>query len=89
MLEDEAISNIDILKVGQHGSRFASSEAFLAAAKPRVAIYSAGIGNTDGCPHSETIAALKAIGAKIYGTDVNGTVVVSTDGERFKVVTQK
>jgi competence protein ComEC len=89
MLEDGAISNIDILKVGQHGSRSASSEAFLAAVKPKVAIYSAGIGNSEGCPDPEVIAALKAIGAKTYGTDVNGTVVVSTDGEKFKVVTQK
>jgi competence protein ComEC len=89
MLGDGAISKVDILKVGQHGSRYASSEAFLAVAKPRVAIYSAGIGNTDGYPHSETIAALKAIGARTYGTDVNGTIVVSTDGEKFKVLTQK
>jgi competence protein ComEC len=89
MLDDGTISNITILKVGQHGCRSASSEAFLAAASPKVAIYSAGIGNSEGCPDSEVIAALKAVGAKTYGTDVNGTVVVSTDGEKFKVVTQK
>jgi beta-lactamase superfamily II metal-dependent hydrolase len=89
MLKDEAISNVDILKVGDHASGSASSQGFLAAAKPKVAIYSPGIGNGEGCPDPEVVAALEAIGAKTYGTDVNGTVVVSTDGERFKVVTQK
>lgn len=89
MLEDEAVTNVDVLKVGEHGSRAASSEPFLAAAKPKVAIYSAGIGNSDGYPHPETIAALKAIGARVYGTDVNGTIIVSTNGETFKVTTEK
>ena len=48
----------DILKVGHHGSRSASSPEFLKAVKPQVAIYSAGAGNDYGHPHSETLAAL-------------------------------
>lgn len=79
----------NILKVGHHGSRTSSSRAFLTLVKPEVAIYSAGKGNPYGHPHAETIAALSAIGAKIYGTDVNGTVVVTTDGSTYKVVASK
>lgn len=75
----------NILKVGHHGSRTSSSKQFLALVKPDVAIYSAGKDNPYGHPHAETLAALFAIGAKIYGTDVNGTVVVTTDGSTYKV----
>ncbi|MBM2832717.1 MAG: beta-lactamase protein [Dehalococcoidia bacterium] len=74
-----------ILKVGHHGSRTASSRAFLALVEPEVAIYSAGKGNNYGHPHPEAIAALKAAGARIYGTDVNGTVIVTTDGKTYSV----
>ncbi len=74
-----------ILKVGHHGSRTSSSPAFLALVKPEVAIYSAGITNDYGHPHPETLAALAAVGAKVYGTDVNGTVIVTSDGNTYKV----
>jgi competence protein ComEC len=74
-----------ILKVGHHGSRTASSQAFLDLVKPEIAIYSASKGNPYGHPHAETIAALLAVGAKIYGTDVNGTVIVTTDESTYKV----
>jgi beta-lactamase superfamily II metal-dependent hydrolase len=77
----------DILKVGHHGSRTASSSAFLTAVKPAVAVYSAGIGNSYGHPHPETIAALFAVGAQIYGTDKNGTVVVTSNGQNYQVST--
>ncbi len=48
-----------------------------------------GTGNTYGHPHSETMAALQAVGATIYGTDVNGTAAVSTDGQTYNVTTAK
>jgi competence protein ComEC len=85
MLAAGIVPDVEILKVGHHGSRTASSASFLAAAHPEVAIYMAGVGNTYGHPHEETISALEAIGASIYGTDVNGTVVVSTNGETYNV----
>lgn len=78
-----------ILKVGHHGSNTASSPAFLAQVKPAVAIYMAGLGNPYGHPHPETLAALAAVGAQIYGTDVNGTIIVSTDGHTYQVYAQK
>jgi beta-lactamase superfamily II metal-dependent hydrolase len=89
MLASGLIPKVDILKVGHHGSRTASSPAFLAVAKPTIAIYSAGIGNDYGNPHPETIAALQAIGATIYGTDVNGTIIVTSDGSGYSIETVK
>lgn len=78
-----------ILKVAHHGSRTSSTPAFLAQVKPEVAIYTAGIGNDFGHPHTETIAALTALGAKIYGTDVNGTIIVTTNGSGYSIETEK
>jgi competence protein ComEC len=86
---DIPVPDVEILKVGHHGSRTASSPAFLAATSPEVAIYMAGIGNRYGHPHQETLAALAQIGAKVYGTDVNGTIDVSTDGNTFTVQTER
>ena len=85
MLSSVRLPEVEILKVGHHGSSTASSDAFLSITSPEVAIYMAGKDNTYGHPHQETIEALKQIGAKIYGTDVNGTIVVSTNGETYTV----
>jgi competence protein ComEC len=78
---DMPVPDVEILKVGHHGSRTSSSQAFLALAKPEVAIYMAGEGNSYGHPHEETINALMQIGADIYGTGVYGTIIITTDGD--------
>lgn len=85
MLSAGLIENTEILKVGHHGSKTSSTQAFLVAAKPEIAVYSAGVGNTYGHPAPETIARLQAVGASIYGTDVYGTIIVTTDGTTYNV----
>jgi competence protein ComEC len=80
---------VTILKVGHHGSDSASSPAFLALIKPAVAIYSAGVGNSFGHPKAVTLIDLAAVGAQIYGTDLNGTVLVSTDSQTYLVIPAK
>jgi len=76
-----------ILKVGHHGSHTSSTPAFLAAVQPILAVYSAGKNNSYGHPHAQTITALKNVGATVYGTAVNGTIVISTDGTTYQVAT--
>jgi len=71
---------VEVLKVGHHGSRTASSIQFLQVAKPYCAIYMAGQGNSYGHPHEETIIDLCEVGAEIYGTDIHGTITIMTDG---------
>lgn len=79
------LSKVDILKVGHHGSSTATSPAFLNVIKPTVAIYSAGLDNSNGFPTPQTIANLQAIRATIYGTDRNGTVLVTADLNGYTV----
>jgi len=83
------LPEVDILKVGHHGSNTASSELFLDFVSPETAIYMAGEGNSYGHPHEETIINLQEIGADIYGTDVCGTITVTTDGITYDVQKEK
>lgn len=89
MIAAGVLSDIDILKVGHHCSRTASSPAFLNITKPEIAVYMAKIGNTYGHPHAESLAALQGIGATIYGTDTLGTIVISTNGAGYTIQTEK
>ncbi|MEX2182844.1 MAG: ComEC/Rec2 family competence protein [Chloroflexota bacterium] len=70
------LPRLDVLKVAHHGSRTATTAAFLAAVRPRVAIASAGAGNPYGHPTRATLDRLSAGGARVYRTDVDGTVTV-------------
>ena len=68
--------HIDVLKVGHHGSNTSSSKNFLEQIKPEVALISVGQGNTYGHPTQATLKRLSNIGAKIYRTDENGTILL-------------
>jgi len=64
----------DILKVGHHGSAFASSPAFIAAVAPRFALISVGRHNLFGHPSARALAALESFGAAVYRTDLCGAI---------------
>ena len=74
-----------ILKLGHHGSNTSSSPAFLQAVQPEVAIWSAATANTYGHPHAEVIARLKQTGLIVFGTAINSTIIVSTDGNSYRI----
>ena len=76
---------LDVLKVAHHGSRTSSTEAFLDALRPRVAIVSAGAGNPYGHPTAQALDRLRAAGARTYRTDRDGSVTVETDGHDLRV----
>jgi competence protein ComEC len=71
---------VDVLKVGHHGSRTSSTDAFLAAIAPRLAIVSAGVGNRFDHPHADVLARYDAHGIPVLRTDREGGIVVRTDG---------
>jgi competence protein ComEC len=78
-----------ILQLGHHGSRTSNTQSFLETVKPEIAIYSAGDGNSYGHPHYEVVNRIKNMGISLYGTDVHGTIIVTTDGKTYDVTTQK
>jgi beta-lactamase superfamily II metal-dependent hydrolase len=74
-----------LLKVAHHGSRYSSTNAFLSAVHPKVAIVSCGRHNSFKHPNPEALARLSAVGATIYRTDQAGTVIFSTNGTKYHV----
>ncbi len=77
----------DVLKVGHHGSSTSTSENFLKQVQPQYAIIMVGKDNTYGLPTEETINRLKNIGSKIYRTDENGTIQLTSDGNTIEIKT--
>lgn len=79
----------DVLKVGHHGSYSSTGRDFLQAAGPAYGVIMCGAGNDYGHPHQETLDRLTAAGVKVYRTDLNGSIVVESDGAQIKVSTIK
>ena len=92
-LDAELGVQADILKVGHHGSKYASYPQFLKSVKPKVAVYMGnGIKNPKSGPkkpHPDTIAALRKVGAMVYGVDTQGTIIITTDGKTYTIDTVK
>ncbi len=84
--EPDGVPACDVLKVAHHGSRYASSEAFLAQASPQIAIISVGGGNSYGHPHARVLEDLESIDAQTLRTDECGCVTVIL-GEALRVET--
>ena len=85
----EAGTNVkaDVLKAGHHGSPTSSSEAFLTAVQPSIAVISVGEDNDYGHPGADVLARLEALGTKIFRTDTQGEIIVISDGAELSVTT--
>ncbi|GEN46304.1 competence protein ComEC [Alkalibacillus haloalkaliphilus] len=88
MLEGDYELSADVLKLGHHGSSSSTNPTFLETVDPQVAVYSAGANNSYGHPHKEVVERVLNENIDLYGTDVNGTVTITTDGESINVATQ-
>jgi competence protein ComEC len=76
---------VTVLKVGHHGSRSATSEAWLDELRPQDAVISVGARNTYGHPAPEVLARLAARGIRVYRTDRSGTITLESDGQRVRI----
>lgn len=69
-----------VLKIGHHGSKYASSEDFLQRVKPEIAIVSCGAWNRYGHPAQSVLDRLRAANVKLYRTDLHGEITITTRG---------
>lgn len=77
--------DIDVLKVGHHGSNTSTSEEFLKQVLPEIAIVSVGKDNSYGLPKDKILKRIESYNCKIYRTDLDGTIQIVSDGSKNAV----
>ncbi|SFB72094.1 DNA internalization-related competence protein ComEC/Rec2 [Butyrivibrio sp. YAB3001] len=75
-------SNLTLLKVAHHGSKYTTCDEFMELTNPKIAIISCGIDNRYGHPHDELLERLKKAGTQIYRTDESGEITVDIEDSR-------
>ena len=85
ILERYNISNIDVLKVGHHGSKTSSSKSFINKINPKYSIISVGKNNRYGHPNIEVLNNLDH--SKIYRTDEDGSIMFKIKDNKLKIET--
>jgi len=85
ILEKYNLPDIDVLKVGPHGSRTSSSKEFINEINPKYSIISVGKNNRYGHSNKETLSNLK--NSKIYKTDIDGSVMFKIKNNKLEIDT--
>jgi len=85
ILNDYNLPDIDVLKVGHHGSRTSSSEEFINVIDPKYSIISVGKNNRYGHPNKEVLENLE--NSKIHRTDKDGSIMFKIKNNKLKVET--
>jgi competence protein ComEC len=89
LLASGRLSPVTLLEVGHHGSATSSSSEFLFALSPEIGVIQVGEDNPYGHPTQEALSRLAAAGVKVYRTDRQGEITVSTDGRGYGVKTER
>lgn len=77
------IEDVDVLKVGHHGSKNSTSPMFLTLSQPEISVISVGKNNNYRHPNPQVLAELDKIGSKILRTDLSGTITIVSDGHSY------
>ena len=85
ILDKYNLANIDVLKVGHHGSKTSSSKDFIDEIKPKYSIISVGKNNRYGHPNKEVLNNLSD--SKIYRTDQDGSIMLKIKNNKLKIKT--
>ena len=85
LLKNAVLGKVDILKVGHHGSKTSSSEAFINSINPKYSIISVGINNRYGHPNKKVLNILEQ--SKIYRTDKQGSIMFKIKNNKLKIKT--
>jgi competence protein ComEC len=89
LVEENALSRTDVLKVPHHGSRKSTGAAMLEEVRPSLAVISAGYENSFNHPHLELLGRLKEWRATPLRTNLWGLITIRTDGRRLEVDTAR
>ncbi|HEY0006389.1 MAG TPA: hypothetical protein VGB17_16525, partial [Pyrinomonadaceae bacterium] len=79
----------DVVKVAHHGSKTSSTQPFILAAHPSLAVISVGLDSPFGHPDKTVVQRWLASGAQVLTTGQRGTITISTDGRDLRVETFK
>ena len=85
ILDKYNLSDIDVLKVGHHGSKTSSSKEFINVINPKYSIISIGKNNRYGHPNKEVLENLE--NSKIYRTDEDGSIMFKIKNNKLKIET--
>ena len=85
ILNKYKISNVDVLKVGHHGSKTSSSKTFINEINPKYSVISVGKNNRYGHPNKEVLNNLEQ--SKIYRTDQDGSIMFKIKNNKLKIET--
>jgi competence protein ComEC len=77
----------DVVKVAHHGSKTSSTQAFIQATHPKLAVISVGLTSPFGHPRPEVVERWRATGAEVLTTGKRGTITISTDGHDLQTET--
>lgn len=83
LIQKEKILESEILKIGHHGSRWATCDYFLGKVKPKIGIIQVGKDNNFNHPHKETIDRLKNAQVEIFRNDLLGDIFISSNGYNY------
>ncbi|HPM39006.1 MAG TPA: MBL fold metallo-hydrolase [Candidatus Pacearchaeota archaeon] len=78
----------DVLKVSHHGSKYSTSVDFIEKVNPLIAVIQVGK-NSYGHPTDDTLTRLSNFGIKILRNDISGDIKISSDGNNYKIITNK
>ena len=85
ILDKYNLSNIDVLKVGHHGSKTSSSKEFIDEINPKYGVISVGKNNRYGHPNKEVLNNL--YNSKIYRTDQDGSIMFKIKKDKLQIET--
>jgi competence protein ComEC len=89
MINKDVNLSAKVLKVAHHGSKYATTENYIKRIKPEVAIISTGEWNRYGHPAQSVLDRLKAADVKVYRTDLQGEITITTKGKGYEIKTAK
>ena len=85
LIEKYNLQDIDVLKVGHHGSKTSSSKVFIDEINPKYSMISVGKNNRYGHPNKEVLDNLE--NSKIYRTDIDGSIMFKIKNNKLKIET--